>query len=145
VDVHNATLMAVVDADAFGISQLHQLRGRVGRGGLHGTCLLATWLEDGHPSRARLDAVAATRDGFALAEEDLKQRREGDILGSSQSGRKSTLKVLRVIQDADLIAAAREDAEAIVDGPGGLEAHPALARAVRDWVDEDMQAFLERG
>ncbi|GER21911.1 ATP-dependent DNA helicase RecG [Zafaria cholistanensis] len=145
VDVHNATLMAVVDADAFGISQLHQLRGRVGRGGLHGTCLLATWLEEGHPSRARLDAVAATRDGFALAEEDLKQRREGDILGSSQSGRKSTLKVLRVIQDADLIAAAREDAEAIVDGPGGLEAHPALARAVRDWVDEDMQAFLERG
>ncbi|GAA3670431.1 ATP-dependent DNA helicase RecG [Arthrobacter ginkgonis] len=145
VDVHNATLMAVVDADAFGISQLHQLRGRVGRGGLHGTCLLATWLEEGHPSRARLDAVAATRDGFALAEEDLKQRREGDILGSSQSGRKSTLKVLRVIQDADLIAAAREDAEAIVDGPGGLEAHPALDRAVRDWVDEDMQAFLERG
>jgi len=145
VDVHNATLMVVVDADAFGISQLHQLRGRVGRGGLHGTCLLATWLEDGHPSRARLDAVAATRDGFVLAEEDLKQRREGDILGSSQSGRKSTLKVLRVIQDADLIAAAREDAEAIVDGPGGLEAHPALDRAVREWVDEDMQAFLERG
>ncbi|MFB0833133.1 ATP-dependent DNA helicase RecG [Arthrobacter halodurans] len=145
VDVPNATLMAIVDADSFGISQLHQLRGRVGRGGLPGTCLLATWLPPDHPSRQRLAAVAATTDGFALAEEDLKERREGDILGASQSGRRSTLKLLRVIQDAELIARAREDAEEIVDGPGGLAAHPALQRAVGDWLDEDMQAFLERG
>jgi len=145
VDVANATLMAIVDADAFGISQLHQLRGRVGRGGHPGTCLLATWLEPDHPSAARLKAVQSTTDGFALAEADLLERREGDILGASQSGRKSKLKLLRVIQDAETIAQAREDAESIVAGPGGLSAHRGLERDVADWVDEDMQAFLERG
>ena len=104
VDVHNATLMVILDADRFGISQLHQLRGRVGRGGLPGTCLLVTALEPGHPSRRRLDAVAATTDGFVLSQEDLKLRREGDILGASQSGGRSTLKLLRVLEHEDIIA-----------------------------------------
>jgi ATP-dependent DNA helicase RecG len=145
VDVPNATAMVIIDADSFGISQLHQLRGRVGRGGLPGTCLLASWLPEGHPSLKRLEAVAATTDGFALAEADLAERREGDVLGASQSGGKNKLKILSVMRDRKVIAAAREDAERIVESIGGLTAHPGLKELVHDWVDEDMQAFLERG
>ncbi len=145
VDVHNATLMVIIDAENFGISQLHQLRGRVGRGGLPGTCLMTTWLDAEHPSVVRLRAVESTTDGFLLAESDLNERREGDILGASQSGSRSTLKVLRVMKDAKLISRARDAAEAIVDGGGGLGSYPGLQAAVEEWVDEDMQAFLERG
>ncbi|MFL4474822.1 ATP-dependent DNA helicase RecG [Paeniglutamicibacter sp. MACA_103] len=145
VDVHNATLMVIIDAENFGISQLHQLRGRIGRGGLPGTCLMATWLDAEHPSVTRLRAVESTTDGFLLAESDLNERREGDILGASQSGARSTLKVLRVMRDAKLIARAREAAESIVDGEDGLGSYPGLQAAVEEWVDEDMQAFLERG
>lgn len=145
VDVHNATLMVIIDAENFGISQLHQLRGRIGRGGLPGTCLMATWLDAEHPSVARLRAVESTTDGFLLAESDLNERREGDILGASQSGSRSTLKVLRVMKDAKLIARAREAAESVVDGEAGLGSYPGLQAAVEEWVDEDMQAFLERG
>ncbi|WP_417218668.1 ATP-dependent DNA helicase RecG [Arthrobacter sp.] len=145
VDVHNATAMVILDADSFGVSQLHQLRGRVGRGGLPGTCLLATWLPPGHPSRRRLEAVAATTDGFELAEADLAERREGDVLGSRQSGGQNTLKVLRVVRDRTVIEAARVDAEQIVASSGGMAAHPDLRELVHGWVDEDMQAFLERG
>ncbi|GAA5226935.1 ATP-dependent DNA helicase RecG [Paeniglutamicibacter antarcticus] len=145
VDVHNATLMVIIDAENFGISQLHQLRGRIGRGGLPGTCLMTTWLDAEHPSVTRLRAVESTTDGFLLAESDLNERREGDILGASQSGSRSTLKVLRVMKDAKLIDGARSAAESIVEGRGGLEAHPGLQSAVEEWVDEDMQAFLERG
>lgn len=145
VDVHNATAMVILDADSFGVSQLHQLRGRVGRGGLPGTCLLATWLPPGHPSRRRLEAVAATTDGFELAEVDLAERREGDVLGSRQSGGQNTLKILRVVRDRRVIEAARIDAEEIVASIGGMAAHPELRQLVHSWVDEDMQAFLERG
>ncbi|MCB5293253.1 ATP-dependent DNA helicase RecG [Arthrobacter sp. SO3] len=145
VDVHNATLMVILDADRFGISQLHQLRGRVGRGGLPGTCLLVTALEPGHPSRRRLDAVAATTDGFALSQEDLKLRREGDILGASQSGGRSTLKLLRVLEHEDVIARARQDAWQIVGGDPSLGAHPALAASIDEYLNPEKEAFLERG
>ncbi|MCU1562093.1 MAG: ATP-dependent helicase RecG, partial [Arthrobacter sp.] len=145
VDVHNATLMVILDADRFGISQLHQLRGRVGRGGLPGTCLLVTTLEPGHPSRRRLDAVAATTDGFELSQEDLKLRREGDILGASQSGGRSTLKLLRVLEHEDVIARARQDAQRIVGSDPSLAAHPGLAEAIDEYLNPEKEAFLERG
>ena len=103
VDVANATTMVLMDADRFGISQLHQLRGRVGRGGLPGLCLLVSHAEQGSPARERLDAVAATTDGFELSRVDLEQRREGDVLGRSQSGFRSTLQNLRVLRDEETI------------------------------------------
>ncbi|MET3718521.1 MULTISPECIES: ATP-dependent DNA helicase RecG [unclassified Arthrobacter] len=145
VDVHNATLMVILDADRFGISQLHQLRGRVGRGGLPGTCLLVTSLEPGHPSRRRLDAVASTTDGFELSQEDLKLRREGDILGASQSGGRSTLKLLRVLEHEDIIARARQDAQDVVRKDPSLARHPRLAEAIDEYLNPEKEAFLERG
>jgi ATP-dependent DNA helicase RecG len=145
VDVHNATLMVILDADRFGISQLHQLRGRVGRGGLNGTCLLVTNLEKGHPSRKRLDAVAATADGFVLARQDLEMRREGDILGARQSGGTSGLRMLSVLRDEDLIERARQDATGIVAADPGLKYHPALKLEIDMYVTEKNEAFLERG
>lgn len=145
VDVHNATLMVILDADRFGISQLHQLRGRVGRGGLPGTCLLVTTLEPGHPSRRRLDAVASTTDGFELSQEDLKLRREGDILGASQSGGRSTLKLLRVLEHEDIIARARTDAQRLVSEDVSLDHQPALAAAIDEYLNPEKEAFLERG
>jgi len=145
VDVHNATLMVILDADRFGISQLHQLRGRVGRGGLPGTCLLVTTLEPGHPSRRRLDAVAATTDGFELSQEDLKLRREGDILGASQSGGRSALKLLRVLEHEDVISKARQDAQRIVAQDPALTDHATLAEAIEEYLNPEKEAFLERG
>lgn len=145
VDVHNATLMVILDADRFGISQLHQLRGRVGRGGLPGTCLLVTTLEPGHPSRRRLEAVASTTDGFELSQEDLKLRREGDILGASQSGGRSTLKLLRVLEHEDIIARARADAQSLVADDPALADQPALAAAIDQYLNPEKEAFLERG
>ncbi|MCW2131764.1 ATP-dependent DNA helicase RecG [Arthrobacter sp. VKM Ac-2550] len=145
VDVPNATMMVILDADRFGISQLHQLRGRVGRGSLLGTCLLVTSLEPGHPSRERLQAVEATTDGFRLAQDDLKLRREGDILGSSQSGGKSTLKLLRVIKDEAVIEHARKDAAAIIEHDAQLGDYPELAEAIEQYLNPEKEAFLERG
>jgi ATP-dependent DNA helicase RecG len=145
VDVPNATLMVILDADRFGIAQLHQLRGRVGRGGHPGTCLLVTSLEPGHPSRARLDAVAASTDGFVLAQKDLEHRREGDILGASQSGRRSTLRLLRVLRDADVIEQARADALEIIADDPGLERHGLLRAAIDAYLEPEKEVFLERG
>ncbi|MDR2973465.1 MAG: ATP-dependent DNA helicase RecG [Propionibacteriaceae bacterium] len=115
LDQPNATMMVICDADRFGVSQLHQLRGRIGRGAFPGVCLLLTSAEDGTPARERLEAVAATRDGFALAQADLAQRREGDVLGMSQSGRRSSLRLLRVLDHADLIELARDIARQVVE------------------------------
>ena len=145
VNVPNATLMMIMDADRFGISGLHQLRGRVGRGGFAGTCLLVTRQQAGGVSRERLDAVAATTDGFKLSQIDLQQRREGDILGAAQSGKKSTLKFLRALADATIIERAREDARALIAADPTLAKHPNLARTIDRALDADREAFLGRG
>ncbi|GAB2569564.1 ATP-dependent DNA helicase RecG [Leucobacter ruminantium] len=127
VNVPNATIMIVRDADRFGISQLHQLRGRVGRGSHAGLCLLMTAAEQGSVARERIDAIAATSDGFALAEVDLELRREGDILGTAQSGGRSTLRLLRVAEHGELIEHAREVAGALLDRDPELGSAPGLA------------------
>ena len=145
VNVPNATLMIIMDADRFGISGLHQLRGRVGRGGYAGTCLLVTRQEEGGVSRERLDAVASTTDGFELSRIDLAQCREGDILGAAQSGSKSTLRFLRALADADIIERAREDARSVVEKDPTLAKHPSLARTIDRALDADREAFLGRG
>ena len=143
VDVPNATVMVVVDADRFGMSQLHQLRGRVGRGGNAGLCLLLTAAEDGSLALERVQAVADNLDGFKLSEIDLELRREGDVLGTSQSGARSSLKLLRVIRDAELITAARAQAEGILDDDPTLEKHPQLAQALAE-LEEDAQDNLSK-
>lgn len=145
VDVPNATLMVVVDPERFGISQLHQLRGRIGRGEHASTCLLVTRVASEHPARARLDAVAATTDGFELAEADLKLRKEGDILGASQSGGRSGLRWVGALRDEALVARARAAAEAVVREDPQLTDHPVLRESIGRVLDEDRQAFLERG
>ncbi len=145
VDVPNATLMIIVDADRFGISQLHQLRGRIGRGGHAGTCLLVTRRPAEHPSRERIEVVAASTDGFELARADLALRREGDILGAAQSGGRSTLRLLRALDDVELIERARRDAEAILREDPRLLEHPELAEAIERYLDPDAEAFLDRG
>ncbi len=144
VDVPNASVMVVMDADRFGVSQLHQLRGRIGRGGHPGLCLLVTGT-DAEPAMARLEAVAATTDGFELARLDLSQRREGDILGAAQHGRRTQLEFLHILEDEDVIEQAREDAFALVADDPDLAAHPDLAAAVRARVDAEQAAYLERG
>jgi ATP-dependent DNA helicase RecG len=130
VDVPNATVMVVMDAERFGVSQLHQLRGRIGRGTVPGLCLLVTEAPPGSPARERLDAVAATLDGFQLSRLDLEQRREGDVLGAAQAGRRSSLRLLRLLADEDLIKRAREDASAVVSADPDLASHPALRAAI---------------
>jgi ATP-dependent DNA helicase RecG len=145
VDVPNATMMIVLDADRFGVSQLHQLRGRVGRGSAAGLCLLVTDATESSPTRDRLDAVAATTDGFRLAELDLEQRREGDVLGSSQSGRRSHLRLLSLLRDRELITEARAAAGALIDADPELDTHPALREAVAALVDEERAEYLEKG
>jgi ATP-dependent DNA helicase RecG len=144
VDVGNATTMVILDADRFGISQLHQLRGRVGRGGHPGLCLLVTQAEPGSPARTRLDAVAGTTDGFELAELDLELRREGDVLGTDQSGRRSSLQVLSVVRDVAIVEEAREAASTIVGDDPELDRHPGLAGLVRDLREGDAADYLEK-
>ena len=144
VDVPNATVMVVMDADRFGVSQLHQLRGRVGRGKNPGLCLLVTETEPGTPARERLDAVAATGDGFALSRLDLEQRREGDVLGATQAGRRSSLKLLSLLSDEDLIRQAREEAAAVVGEDPGLASRPSLAEAIVDLLGPQRAEFLDK-
>ncbi|WP_322919635.1 ATP-dependent DNA helicase RecG [Nocardioides renjunii] len=145
VDVHNATMMVLLDADRFGVSQLHQLRGRVGRGGLPGLCLLVSHAELGSPARDRLDAVASTTDGFELSRVDLEQRREGDVLGASQSGFRSGLVTLRVLRDEKTIVRAREAAEALLSEDPALAQAPELADAVAEVERSAASGFMEKG
>jgi ATP-dependent DNA helicase RecG len=144
VDVPNATVMVVLDADRFGVSQLHQLRGRVGRGSAAGLCLLVTEAAPSTDARARLDAVASTVDGFELARLDLEQRREGQVLGEAQSGR-SSFKLLSLLRDERLIGQAREEAIGLVDADAELRQHPTLAAAVADFIGEERAGYLEKG
>ncbi|MCW2528467.1 MAG: ATP-dependent helicase RecG [Pseudonocardiales bacterium] len=144
VDVPNATVMVVMDAERFGVSQLHQLRGRVGRGGHPGLCLLVTDAPAGSSARIRLDAVAAESDGFALAQVDLRQRREGDVLGVSQSGRKTHLKLLSLLDDEALIDSARVVAGRFIKSDPELVGYPLLAQQVSDLVDDERSRFLDK-
>ena len=144
VDVPNATVMVIMDAERFGVSQLHQLRGRVGRGRNPGLCLLVTEAPPASPARERLDAVAATGDGFQLSRLDLQQRREGDVLGSAQAGRRSSLKLLRLLADEDLIATAREEAATLVSADPKLGAHQALKEAIDDFLGDRRAEFLDK-
>ena len=144
VDVHNATAMVLLDADRFGVSQLHQLRGRVGRGGLPGLCLLVSHSELGTPARERLDAVASTTDGFELSRVDLEQRSEGDVLGASQSGFRSGLVTLRVLRDEKTIDRAREAAEGLLSEDPGLAQAPDLAAAVAEVERSAASGFMEK-
>jgi ATP-dependent DNA helicase RecG len=144
VDVPNATVMAVLDAERFGVSQLHQLRGRIGRGSAPGVCLLVTEAGEGSPSRARLDAIAATTDGFALARLDVEQRREGDVLGAAQSGRRSQLRLLSLLRDEDLIVAARAEASELVARDPELSAFPALAAELAVLQADERTSYLDK-
>jgi ATP-dependent DNA helicase RecG len=144
VDVPNASTMVVLDAERFGVSQLHQLRGRVGRGGHPGLCLLVTNSEEGSIARERVEAVASTTDGFELAQIDLDLRREGDVLGSTQSGGRSSLRLLRVAHDGDVISLAREHAAEVLEGDPSLAGHPALAAALARRLDETSRDFLAK-
>ena len=144
VDVPNATTMVVMDAERFGVSQLHQLRGRVGRGTVPGLCLLVTEAAEGSKSRERLEAVATTLDGFKLSRLDLEQRREGDVLGAAQAGRKSSLRLLTLLRDEDLIGQARREATALVDRDPELDRHPGLAAAISELLGPDQAEFLEK-
>ncbi len=145
VDVPNASAMVVVDADRFGVSQLHQLRGRVGRGAVPGLCLLVTAAEPESLARQRVEAVAGTLDGFELARVDLELRREGDVLGATQSGGRSSLKLLRVARDGEVIADARERAAQVLADDPRLERHVSLAAEVRRRVDREASEFLSKG
>ncbi|HEY2043175.1 MAG TPA: ATP-dependent DNA helicase RecG [Jatrophihabitans sp.] len=144
VNVSNATMMVVLDADRFGVSQLHQLRGRIGRGSLEGVCLLLSQMPLGHPSLQRLDEVARTRDGFELAQLDLRERREGDVLGSAQSGRRSQLKLLSLIRDEELIRLARTEALQVIDSDPNLSDHPQLQEFLWESFDSERTEFLQK-
>ncbi|MET7518402.1 ATP-dependent DNA helicase RecG [Streptomyces sp. NPDC005480] len=145
VNVPNATAMVIMDADRFGVSQLHQLRGRVGRGSAAGLCLLVSEMPEASPARARLGAVAATLDGFELSRIDLEQRREGDVLGQAQSGVRSSLRMLAVIEDEEIIAEARQEATAVVAADPDLEHLPGLRTALDALLDEEREQYLDKG
>ncbi|MFK0257152.1 ATP-dependent DNA helicase RecG [Streptomyces sp. NPDC090445] len=145
VNVPNSTVMVIMDADRFGVSQLHQLRGRVGRGSAPGLCLLVSEMHEASPARARLGAVAATLDGFELSRIDLEQRREGDVLGQAQSGARSSLRMLAVIEDEEVIAQAREEATRVVAADPELEGLPGLRGALEALLDAEREQYLEKG
>jgi ATP-dependent DNA helicase RecG len=141
VDVPNATVMAVIDADRFGISQLHQLRGRIGRGEHPSLCLLATKLPEGSKAGQRLKAVAGTLDGFKLADLDLAERREGDVLGFSQSGRPITLRFLSLFEHLEIILSARELCESLYEKTPD---HPGMALLAAQFTDTDRVEYLDK-
>ncbi|MFV0458206.1 MAG: ATP-dependent DNA helicase RecG [Actinomycetales bacterium] len=145
VDVPNASVMVVMDASRFGISQLHQLRGRVGRGGHPGHCFFMVSPHTPEAAGLLLEKVAETRDGFALARLDLEHRREGDVLGTAQSGSMSSLRVLRVTRDEEVIVEARELANQVVESDPELDRHPDLRRAIEILLEPEQEVFLERG
>ncbi|MBT2409217.1 ATP-dependent DNA helicase RecG [Streptomyces sp. ISL-12] len=145
VNVPNATAMVIMDADRFGVSQLHQLRGRVGRGSAPGLCLLVTEMPEASAARQRLNAVASTLDGFELSRIDLEQRREGDVLGQAQSGARTSLKVLAVIEDEEIIAEARAEAATVVAADPELTSLPGLRTALDALLDEEREQYLEKG
>ncbi|MEY9994591.1 ATP-dependent DNA helicase RecG [Streptomyces sp. V4I8] len=145
VNVPNATAMVIMDADRFGVSQLHQLRGRVGRGSAPGLCLLVTEMPEASAARQRLGAVASTLDGFELSRIDLEQRREGDVLGQAQSGARTSLRVLAVIEDEEIIAEARDEAAALVATDPELTQLPGLRTALDALLDEEREQYLEKG
>jgi ATP-dependent DNA helicase RecG len=142
VDVPNATLMVIMDADRFGVSQLHQLRGRVGRGTSPGLCLLVTQSAAQTPARLRLEAVASTTDGFELSRIDLEQRREGDVLGTNQSGRRSHLRLLRVLRDEALIEVARLEASSLLES--GIDRYPLLSAALSKLELDTATEFIDK-
>ncbi|MBO9556385.1 ATP-dependent DNA helicase RecG [Cellulomonas sp.] len=144
VDVPEATVMVVLDADRFGVSQLHQLRGRIGRGTAPGVCLLVSSAPEGTPAAARLEKLASTSDGFELATFDLEQRGEGDVLGASQWGGSSSLRLLRVTRDGEVIERARQDARALVDADPELAGWPPLRAAIDAMLTGDREEFLDR-
>lgn len=143
VDVPEATMMIILDADRFGLSQLHQLRGRIGRGGSEGLCLALTNAQEGSLAARRLEVFASTTDGFRLAEEDLQLRGEGDILGANQSGRRSHIRFLSIVKDADIISAAREGARTLIARDPHLESLPGLAEEIAR-LDEGQADYLEK-
>jgi ATP-dependent DNA helicase RecG len=145
VDVPNASTMVIMDADRFGVSQLHQLRGRVGRGSVPGLCLLVTRSTSDSPAMERLTAVAGTLDGFELSRIDLDQRREGDVLGSAQSGTKSHLRLLKVLRDEAVIESARSVALKLIETDPTLANNKILAAEVEKLKRQDETAFIDKG
>ncbi|MEY2768519.1 MAG: hypothetical protein RL359_155 [Actinomycetota bacterium] len=145
VDVPNATIMVIMDADRFGVSQLHQLRGRVGRGSSPGLCLLVSSAPVESPARERLEAVAKTQDGFELSRIDLEQRREGDVLGASQSGNRSHLRLLRVLRDEHLIEEARSVAAQLLESEGSLEGYPLLKNELEILKKDNSSTYIDKG
>ncbi|GAA3225526.1 ATP-dependent DNA helicase RecG [Pseudonocardia petroleophila] len=144
VDVPNATAIVILDAERFGLSQLHQLRGRVGRGSAPGVCLLVTEMPEATAARERLAAVEGTTDGFELARLDLELRREGDVLGALQSGRRSGLRLLSLLKHEDVIAKAQVYAADLVAHDPGLVHSPGLAALVGEVVTDDRAEYLDK-
>jgi ATP-dependent DNA helicase RecG len=145
VDVANATVMVVMDADRFGVSQLHQLRGRVGRGTSPGLCLLVTSAPAESAARERLEAISKTTDGFELSRIDLEQRREGDVLGANQSGTRSHLRLLRVLRDEKIIEEARSDAQEILEEGSELSKYPLLINELAKIKLDSAAEFIDKG
>ena len=145
VDVPNATVMVIMDADRFGVSQLHQLRGRVGRGTSPGLCLLVTSASSESTARERLDAVSKTQDGFELSRIDLEQRREGDVLGATQSGSRSHLRLLRVLRDESLIESARQIASDLLAEDPELNRYPLLKEELKKLQADAAAEFIDKG
>jgi ATP-dependent DNA helicase RecG len=145
VDVPNATVMVIMDADRFGVSQLHQLRGRVGRGTSPGLCLLVSGAPIETPARERLEAVSKTQDGFELSRIDLEQRREGDVLGATQSGARSHLRLLRVLRDEGLIEQARNVAAELLESDSSLSGYPLLKHELEMLKKEQTSSYIDKG